>query len=820
MGQMAPMLIMLAVSAAFAVAAALLAPKPKSRFDAPDYSFPTSDEGAAIPVPIGTCDCTGQYIWPKDAASAIKESVAHEVDSGGKGGMFGGSNGGETYTYRLSWAVCLGWGPIDRIIEVRAGQCPIWRGPLDYDAADFPNGYADLTVGNGLVRFYWGTTTQAPDPILAGILGDVPSWAGMCWMLFYQYDVGTSPTVPQITVRLRRVPQSPLANTDKVILTDSGDGSNCEIYEANPVHVIADLMTNTRYGAGVPVATLDATSWNAAAATIATEQLGISTYLKDQDTLQSVVENILSHIDAGVVVRSGVLYLKLQRRDYDPATVTVIPSAAIANFNIESSLPGALPTQVLVNYTDWRKNFASANFPMFNIGATIDADSARRERIDLPLFTVRDIAAIAAQSKMQQLMTPHDAVTFTLDRANGIALEWGDVVKLNYTPCLADVTRLWRVISLERSATSARYVEVKAIEELGANRQSVDPGEIVAAGTPVTIEGPLVHTKALELPWDVTGGSLAVTYLAAREQTMYSQFMLYAGLSLDLDAVVEKASPFVPAGALTAAYKATTLAVDDVGFLIDPSPDVTAFAATASVSRANLFLARNLMVIDDEILAFQVIEAEGLYYRIRGVLRGLYDTDAAAHLSGASVFLLRNGQPPFLARRQAGWANGVTIYASAVPYTRNQTGALHLFATDSLALVERAKRPFPVANLLADGKGSVFAPTYTAGNTVRLSWTARTRGAGMGYPNQTGMWEDGVAVEGSFEIDIYNGLTLERTIAVAASATIATGFFAGRHYYDYAPALDGSPASFEARVYSVVNGWRSSTYRTVTVTKA
>lgn len=818
MGQFAPMLIMLAISAAFAVASVLLAPKPKNEWDAPDYNFPTSNEGDAIPVPVGTTDCTGQYIWPKDAASAVKSTEAHEVDSGGKG-MFGGSSGGETYTYRLSWAVCLGWGPIDRIIEVRAGQCPIWRGPLDYDAEDFPNGYADLTVGNGLVRFYWGTTTQAPDPILAGILGDVPSWAGMCWMLFYQYDVGSSPTVPQITVRLRREPQSPLANTDKLILTDSGDGSNCEIYEANPVHVIADLMTNTRYGAGLPVATLDPTSWNAAAAAVATEQLGISTYLKQQETLQSLVENILSHIDAGVVVRSGVLYLKLQRRDYDPATVTVIPEKAISDFSIESSLPGGLPTQVLVGYSDWRKNFASANFPMFNIGATIDADSARREQIDLPLFTVRDVAAIAAQSKMQQLMTPHDAVSFTLDRANGIALEWGDVVKITYTPCLADVTRLWRIISLERSATSARYVEVKAVEELGANRESVDPGEIVAAGESVTINGPLTYTKPLELPWDVTGGSLAVTYLAARDQTMYSKYMLYGGLSLDLDAVVEKESPFVPAGALSAAYAADTLAVDDVGFLIDPSPDVTEFAATASVSRSSLFLARNLMIIDDEILAFQIIEAEGDYYRIRGVLRGLYDTDAAAHASGASVFLLKNGKPPFLAKRQAGWANGVTIYTSAVPYTRNQTGALHLFETNSLALVERARRPFPVANLLADGKGDALSPSYTAGNTVRLSWTARTRGAGMGYPNQTGMWEDGVAVEGSFEIDIYNGSTLERTIAIAASATIATGFFAGRHYYDYAPALDGSPASFEARVYSIVNGWRSSTYRTVTVTK-
>lgn len=818
MGQMAPMLIMLAVSAAFAIAAVLLAPKPKSKFDAPDYSFPTSDEGAAIPVPIGTVDCTGQYIWPKDAASAVKETVAHQVDSGGKG--FGGSSGGETHTYRLSWAVCLGWGPIDRIIEVRASQCAIWRGPLDYEAADFPNGYADLTVGNGLVRFYWGTQTQAPDPILAGILGDVPSWKGMCWMLFHQYDVGTSPSVPQITVRMRRIPQSPLSNTHKLILTDAGSGSNCEIYEANPVHVIADVMTNTHYGAGLPAAKLDSASWNAAAATVASEQLGISTYLKEQETLQSFVENILSHIDAGVVVRNGILHLKLQRRDYNPDTVTVIPEQAVSDFNIESSLPGGLPTQVLVSYTDWRKNFASASFPMFNIGATIDSDSARREQIDLPLFTVRDIAAVAAQSKMQQLMTPHDAVTFTLDRANGIALEWGDVVKLNYTPCLADVTRLWRIISLERSATSARYVEVKAVEELGANRESVDPGEVVAAGEPVTIDGPLTHVKPLELPWDVTGGSLAVTYLAARDQTMYSKFMLYGGLSLELDAVVEKESPFVPAGALSATYAADTLAVDDAGFLIDPTPDVAEFAATASVSRANLFLARNLMVIDNEILAFQIIEAEGNYYRIRGILRGLYDTDPAAHLSGASVFMLRNGKPPCVVKRQAGWANGVTIYTEAVPYTRNQTGALHLFETNSLTLVERARRPFPVANLLANGVGNALSPSYIASNNVRLSWTARTRGAGMGYPNQTGMWENGVAVEGSFVVEIWTGTTLRRTIEVPATALITSGFFEGRLYTDYNPILDYNPASFTARVYSVVNGWRSSTYRSVTVTKA
>lgn len=151
----------------------------------------TSTEGAPIPRVFGRMRLAGQVIWATRFRETAIESTA---SAGGKGG--GASATTRTYRYSVSVAIALCEGPI-------AGIGRLWAdgAPMDLSSTRY--------------RLHLGTEGQPPDPLIAALTPDTPTYAGTAYIVFE--DLPLDPygnRLPQITAEIRRPPAPPAQHRD------------------------------------------------------------------------------------------------------------------------------------------------------------------------------------------------------------------------------------------------------------------------------------------------------------------------------------------------------------------------------------------------------------------------------------------------------------------------------------------------------------------------------------------------------------------------------------------------------------------------------
>lgn len=177
------------------VAGSLLFPPEGPTTEGPrlsDLSVQTSGYGVPVPVAAGIVKLAGNVIW----ATEVEERK--KVRRQGKGG--GGGAKTVTYTYYQSWAVGLcEW----LIPPTGAEVLRIWMDAiLVYDTT----GGSEVTQIPGLVwRFYDGSETQLPDPLIEAKLGagHAPAHRGMAYIVFEDIPLDRfGNRMPNITVEM------------------------------------------------------------------------------------------------------------------------------------------------------------------------------------------------------------------------------------------------------------------------------------------------------------------------------------------------------------------------------------------------------------------------------------------------------------------------------------------------------------------------------------------------------------------------------------------------------------------------------------------
>jgi hypothetical protein len=148
-----------------------------------------SVEGTVIPRLIGRSRLGGEVIWTTTFKEVATTSTQNETAGRGKGG--GGkqttTTTTTTYKYYLSFAVAFCEG------NTMAQLGRIW---IDSDEADLEG----ITY-----RFYSGSETQSPDPLIQSIEGvaNTPAYRGVCYIVFEDLpleDYGNR--MPQITAEI------------------------------------------------------------------------------------------------------------------------------------------------------------------------------------------------------------------------------------------------------------------------------------------------------------------------------------------------------------------------------------------------------------------------------------------------------------------------------------------------------------------------------------------------------------------------------------------------------------------------------------------
>jgi len=871
-----------------------LSASPRNTVDKhPEVEIPSAQQGEPIPYMFGTYDMTGTCIYPVDPSHAVKRQES--TGQPGKGGFGGGYATGSSVWF-LNFAILYTCNPIASVFLVKIDDNIIWgtgdpNQAVLSSGAILPWGYATLSNGTlkGNIRFYFGLPDQATDPFFVCTPSNsdlpnqsipMPSWPGCSWAMFEDFQAGTSPTVPKIKIRavaaqraqgvlLKSEGQTPVYPLPVTVdtgypLTDLHVYVNTGNYfEANPVHVIADMLTNTQYGCGMDVDRLLTRganqgpvpgSWDDAAATVHCEKLGVSGYIDQQDKVDSLVDDLLDHIGGFLVRRGSQWALRLVRNDYSFSDALPIAENQFSEApTIKPGLQTGAPSQIWAEYKDQTRDYTDTPVAVPNV-ALWQANNgiARVDRVQFKYYTAQQPAITAAQTRAPLILSPPDTIQFKLSRYAGISLEVGDVIVPTYSLCqngALDGTRVFRITKLDKPV-GGKYCEVEAYEEFASLLPGTKPvPPFVAPPVVGGIQGvPMPDQFPVELPWDLAGGAsmqMQMTHLTDRLQQIYSQFQLLGdgvpnngsigGADASDTAIGENFQTltgdgtFVQGGTLSRDYLRTTLAVDDDGLVFTPGnpADLASYWTTASVLRSNVYLYQRLMLLGDpatgahEWCAWSTIEpGDGGAYIVKGIVRGLFDTWPQTHPAGRRVFLMQS-QAPFAVDLPVSMANNSALYVIAVPFNQADSADPSAMGLQKLLLQQRTLRPFPVTNLRVNGVGAPLGPTYTPGQDAVITWIPRTRGAGIGYNNPNGPFDPQIAVEGDFLVNIYTvsgaTLTLLRgPIIVPATQTLmdpvllpASGTTPAwgptRVYYRYTDAqlgADGYPSAFVVQVNS------------------
>lgn len=120
---------------------------------------------------------------------------------------------GYNYFGSFCQVVCIG--AVDVLHQIRNGDTVVWTGPLYRATAMDVNGKTDITTTIGKIRFYWGTTAQTLDPLLAALVIDqgagpvtapMPPLNGIAHAVCDDVAFGQQTTPPTLTWDASRFP--------------------------------------------------------------------------------------------------------------------------------------------------------------------------------------------------------------------------------------------------------------------------------------------------------------------------------------------------------------------------------------------------------------------------------------------------------------------------------------------------------------------------------------------------------------------------------------------------------------------------------------
>jgi hypothetical protein len=182
--------------------------------------FQTSQPGGTIPLVYGSTRVAPNLVDYQDFTATPAGGKGGGHKSGGKGAADTKGQGQFTYTASLALGLC--------------------QGPVTFQLVWWEKNIAPLAALPGISTINGGFDDQAPDPFWqvnhpANAIG----YSGTAYFTADNYQLGFSAALPNFTVEVQ-------AQVTSVNLSD-----------ANPAQIATDFLTNSRYGAGFPLANLD-----------------------------------------------------------------------------------------------------------------------------------------------------------------------------------------------------------------------------------------------------------------------------------------------------------------------------------------------------------------------------------------------------------------------------------------------------------------------------------------------------------------------------------------------------------------------------------
>lgn len=645
--------IALAISAAFTFLGQLLNKKPKTK-DAglEGFDVPTATEDRPKPLWVGTVrHKSPNCIWYGDySAKAIK----NKVNAIGVIASFGAallSRQVIGYKYNLGFQLDLGWGQLDEILKITLNDKEAWTGSASTGniTIDKPTLFGGETEGqnNGgfqsTVTIYPGNGTQDADPYVVAKSGATPAYRNDILLVFKSLSgssgayVGNSAAIPEISVDARRCPNQ---------LGVTGGKHVIDTYDANPVCALYEFMTrkSNEFGGGFSSIQFNLDNWLAVAETIHTEGIGISRMFDQTGEVETIINDYLNLINGVININmtTGKFELVLARLDYDPDDIIELGDDDI--LEVTSYKRGSwIETfnEVKLSYIDRTQNFES-----IPIAAQDGANSSGQAEVRSTTTKIEGLSNPTTANKalwheLKVLSTPLATITLKVNRL-GFALYGGAVFKWVGTR-YGVAGMIFRVTEVDNGTLESNAIELKAIQDIFAVGSTAylppDPSTWVP---PVTTATNITVERAIEQPhfFHATDNTrvCAVASPANEAQLAYDLWSHDAALDY-----VKRTSEntFTPTGTLQIAYPSTAYNTSSQ-LIVTPTWGMDDLPATVTEDDIAAGLG-GLLIIGDEVLAYESYAIVGDDYVFDGVWGGLLDTVMSTHALGDRVWFISEG---------------------------------------------------------------------------------------------------------------------------------------------------------------------------------
>jgi len=547
-----------------------------------------------------------------------------------------------------------------------------------------------------------------------------PAYKKLCYAVMEQCYVGTSNYPKQMEFIVRRCPD-PFGQGPS-IANIGGD--------TNPALFIYDLMTDPDYGLGIPPAKIDAANFQAVAVTLATEVLGISVIEDTPDSADSMIGEVLRHVDGVIYTdpKSGLWTLKLARFDYDPTTLEILdPSSVVETPDFARGSWAETSNHVVINYLDRASDFNTRSVQEYDPANIRVTGEVRSQQLDYKLISNRTAASLIATRVLRTYTFPLGKLKLKCNR-----LAWnlriGGVFKFTWL-ALGIENMIFRITHIGYGEVSDGKITIDAMEDIfGIQGTAFLIPPTSGWVSPVGPATPCTSEQMIELPYlmqqreGLAAGIYALAMAAHDPAVPEKSFEIWINNGAGFfDAGVE--SSFCPVGSLHALYPASTAAFDATGFVLGLSGGVD-LDSLVTATGSDFANGINLCLIDNEIMAFTTptLMGDGTY-AIAGVARGLLDTVPADHAMGTKVYFFSYGAG---LTQQTPYPADLTVTARFTPNSSVDQLAVASATDVTLTTRSRSARPYPPGNISVNGRAYGIRPATTAGD-LTVAWASRNR---------------------------------------------------------------------------------------------
>lgn len=745
-----------------------------------DFQVPTAEEGRTIPVIAGTVKMAApNVVWYGDLdIQPIKKAAGGFLGIGAKGVIVG-------YRYYVGIMMALCAGPIDAIVAISAQDKDV---PFTSSTVTGPDGedYRKLTInqedlfgGNekegglsGTIDLYRGLSTHRSNAYLSAHMVDpAPAYNGLCYAVAEHFYVGTSQYVKNMAFVLRRCPD-PLAQ-GAAVANLNGD--------ANPALFIYELLTSA-WGLGEPSGKVNMASFQAVAVTLANEGTGISMQLDDAADADSIIGDILRHIDGALYTdpATGLWTLVLARADYDPNAIMVLgeddllEAPKLTRASWEETL-----NEVKVSFID-RATFKEAVAQAQDITNFTTQGELATVTIPMKGFSNMDVAMRAAMRELKTHSYP--AMTGSLiAKRKAWSQRIAGVFKLNWAP-LGISGMVMRITKIDYGSLEEGAIRIDMVEDIFnvAYTAYASPGPsewqdpLAAPAAPAAqLLQEVPYHLAQELDDEqifyVNGsgpdlGERRALIAAVRGDGTSRYFEVWSDEGGGY-AFTNKVDSFCPSGVLAANYGRNTAATDLTGFTVQTGRDLTRLVSTDA---SGLLKGTNLAVIGNEWVSWQTVTDNGDgTFTISGVMRGVMDTLPADHLAGDRIWFISDGAG--LVRPDAYDAD-LTLAVKSLPVNGKGKVALGSVTAVNLTTASRALKPLPPGKVQING---VYWPNggNVTGDAV-LTWAHRNKISQRSSQLLVAQDDAGSAVqEGTYTVEVLvNGIVKQTVTGLTGSS--------------------------------------------------